>query len=98
MQPFSISEASTSMRGSFAASGDRPAPAAGTAGVERDDAKILLQVGHNASADPAVQARRAAMQQHDRLALAAVNVVDLHAIELGILAIVGGKRLGRREA
>src|SRR5262249_29760343 len=76
----------------------RLAAPAGAPRVKRDDAKILLQVGHDAGADPAVQARRAAMQQHDRLALAAVDVVDLHTIELGVLAVVGGKRGRRCEA
>ena len=70
---------------------------AGAARVERDDAEILLQVGDHAGRDPALEGRRAAVQQHDRLALAAVDVVDLHTAEVGVFAVLDRKRRRDRE-
>ena len=37
------------------------------------------------------------MQQHDRLALAAVDVVDLHAVEVGVFAVLDRERRHDRE-
>ena len=71
---------------------------AGAAGVERDDAEILRQIGDHAGRDPALEVRCAAMQQHDRLALAAVDVVDLDAAEIGEPAVLDRKRGGDGEA
>src|SRR5262249_16004539 len=76
----------------------RLAAPARAAGVERADAKILLQIGDEGGPDPTFQGGGAAMQQHDRLALAAVDIVDLHAVEIGELALVGGERWLGREA
>ena len=76
----------------------RLAALARAAGIEGDDTKVLLQVGDPAGFDPALQAGGAAMQQHDRLAPAAVDVVDLHTVEIGILAVVGREGRRRREA
>jgi hypothetical protein len=72
----------------------RLAALAGAAGVEGDDAEILLQVADHAGGDPALQGGGASVQQYDRLALAAVDVVDLHAVKIGVLAVVD--REGRR--
>ena len=55
-----------------------------------DDAEILGESVDHAGRDPAFQAGRAAVQQHDRLALAAVDVVDLDTVEFGELAVLDG--------
>ena len=77
----------------------RLAAPAGAARVVGDDAEILREVGDHTGRDPGLQVGRPAVQQHDRLALAAIDVVDADAVsEVRVFAVLDSKRGHQREA
>ena len=50
--------------------------------------EILCQIVDHAGRDPGLQVLRAAVQQDNRLALAAVDVVNFDAAEVGVFAVL----------
>jgi hypothetical protein len=67
------------------------------AGIERNHPVVALETGDDSRVDPALERSAVAVQEHDRLALATVDVTDAHAVRVEVLILSEGRARAEHE-